>query len=135
MPSRHANDWMWAEACEMLERAERLHRHFFRVATVPAARPTWEPPVDVIETASDIAIVVALPGVEASQIDIALDGDVLRISGARPLPMAHRSATIHRLEIPHGHFDRRIGLPSDRLRLARRELIDGCLLLVFEKTG
>ena len=31
-----ARDWMWSEACEMLARAERMHREIFR----PAATQT-----------------------------------------------------------------------------------------------
>ena len=27
-----ARDWMWSEACEMLARAERMHREVFRPA-------------------------------------------------------------------------------------------------------
>ena len=27
-----ARDWMWSEACEMLSRAERMHRELFRPA-------------------------------------------------------------------------------------------------------
>jgi len=40
-------DWMWSEACDMLARAERMHREFFRPAR---SRLAWEPPVDVLET-------------------------------------------------------------------------------------
>ena len=41
---------MWSEACEMLARADRLHRELFRPAHSPARQPTWEPPVDILET-------------------------------------------------------------------------------------
>ena len=44
MSSNDPKTWMWAEACGLLERAER-HRQFFRVFP---PRP-WEPPVDVFE--------------------------------------------------------------------------------------
>jgi hypothetical protein len=37
-----------------------------------------------------------------------------------------------RLEIPYGRFERRLTL-STRLRLAERELRDGCLVLTFTK--
>jgi HSP20 family molecular chaperone IbpA len=124
---------MWAEACEMLDRAERLHRQFFQIAPSTSAKPIWEPPVDVVETAKEVAIVVALPGVEPSQIEVAIEGNVLRVSGTRTMPSSFRSAAIHRLEIPHGRFERRIGLMWDQLRLTHRELVNGCMVLVFEK--
>jgi HSP20 family molecular chaperone IbpA len=87
----------------------------------------------VVETAKEVAIVVALPGVEPGQIEVAIEGNILRVSGTRTMPASFRSAAIHRLEIPHGRFERRIGLMWDRLRLTRRELVNGCMVLVFEK--
>ena len=40
--------WMWTEAVDLMDRAERMHRQFFRMATRGAPeRPRWEPPVDV----------------------------------------------------------------------------------------
>ena len=48
--------WMWAEACEMLARAERLHRQFFQPARGRAQTPTWEPPADVVETDREVLI-------------------------------------------------------------------------------
>jgi HSP20 family molecular chaperone IbpA len=40
-----------------------------------------------------------------------------------------------RLEIPYGRFERRIALSFNRLRLAERELVNGCLVLTFVKLG
>ena len=39
-----------------------------------------------------------------------LSAGVLIVSGERPLPAGLQDARIHRLEIPHGHFERRIEL-------------------------
>jgi HSP20 family protein len=55
-----AHNWMWSEACEMLARAERLHRASPLVAA--ARQPAWEPPVDVLETEREVLVHVALPG-------------------------------------------------------------------------
>ena len=72
---------MWSEAIEMLDRAERLHREMFRPARAGSRVPTWEPPVDVMETESAVIVLVALPGVEPGRIDVSLDRDVLSLSG------------------------------------------------------
>ena len=32
-------DWMWAQACDMLEEAQRMHRRFFRLAPAGPALP------------------------------------------------------------------------------------------------
>src|ERR1700743_2258598 len=58
-----ARDWMWSEACEMLARAERMHRELFRPG-VQARQPAWEPPVDMLETEFEVLVLVALPGVD-----------------------------------------------------------------------
>ena len=77
MADYHRN-WMWSEACEMLARAERLHREFFRPAARRGARlPAWEPPVDILETEREVLVLVALPGVDPDQVEAAIDGDDL----------------------------------------------------------
>jgi hypothetical protein len=44
-----------------------------------------------------------------------------------------RNARIHRLEIPHGHFERRIELPPNRFEMSSRHLANGCLMLQLHK--
>jgi HSP20 family protein len=134
MTGRNFEAWMWAEACEALARAERLHRHFFR----PGERQTrvvWEPPVDIFEQGPDLWIVAAVPGVDASQLEVVVEEGVLIITGDRRTPELQRVAAIHRLEIPQGRFERRIALPAARFELLRRELAEGCLTLVLRKLG
>jgi HSP20 family molecular chaperone IbpA len=63
---------------------------------------------------------------------VEFEGETLVIAGTRPLPCKGRNANILRLEIPYGRFERRITL-SARLRLAERELSNGCLVLTFAK--
>lgn len=128
-------DWMWREACEMLEQAERLHRQFFVPAQRRARRPTWEPPVDVFETESELSIHVALPGIGADQVQVIVDGRSLVVAGHRQIPAPSRDARILRLEIPHGQFERRVDLPLGRYDISRRELLNGCLVLVLRKLG
>jgi len=132
MPPRDLESWMWAEACEALARAERLHREFFRLGA-PSAQPNWEPPVDIYETESELRILVALPGVAARAVEIGFDNGALVIAGGRRPPVAQRVAVIHRLEIPQGRFERRIALPPGRFKLAGQEMVDGCLALTLQK--
>ncbi len=76
---------------------------------------------------------MALPGVQQGDLDVSIDADVLRAAGQRRLPAAVRAASIHRLEIPHGRFERHIKLPSARFVLGRSELVDGCLVVTLIK--
>lgn len=124
---------MWAEACELLEEAERLHRQFFVPARSRNKGPTWEPPVDVLETEQELSIFVALPGVVPEQLKVVIDGAVLIVTAVRPMPGQSRSTMIRRLEIPYGRFERRIELPAGRFEIGRRDLTDGCLVLTLRK--
>ncbi|MFN4088836.1 MAG: Hsp20/alpha crystallin family protein [Alphaproteobacteria bacterium] len=135
MPPRNPGVWMWDEACEMLDRAERLNRQFFVPVSAHARRPGWEPPLDILETEDALWIVAALPGVSLDNLEVVVDSGVLIVRGERRLPDALRHAAIHRLEIPHGRFERRIVLPAGRYEAARPDLTDGCLVLRLLKMG
>lgn len=131
MAGRDPRRWMWAEACEVLEQAERLHRQFFEVR--PGPRPGWQPPVDVLETERDVTVIAALPGVPPDRVEVRFEQGVLVIAGHRPLPAEARGGAIHRLEVPHGYFQRMVDLPPGRYQVEREELRDGCLVLRLGK--
>lgn len=123
---------MWLAATEMLDRAERLHRQFFQLAR-GRAQPSWEPPVDVLETAREVIVLTVLPGVAAERMAIAIEDGLLVVSGSRSFPADLRDAAIHRLELPQGVFERRIALPPGRYDGARTSLLDGCLVIRLRK--
>jgi HSP20 family molecular chaperone IbpA len=131
---RDPKNHMWAEACALMKQAERLHRQFFEPSAAGSRTARWEPPVDIFETARELHIIAALPGVAPEAVHVEVENEVLIIAGTRPLPSAGASANILRLEIPYGRFERRISL-SARLRLAERQLLNGCLVLTFAKLG
>jgi hypothetical protein len=54
MSSRNPTDWMWAQAVDLLEQAERMHRQFFRLTASERPQAVWEPPVDVFEDEREI---------------------------------------------------------------------------------
>jgi len=116
----------------MLDRAQRLQRQFFTHASV-----AWEPPVDIVETGEALQMHVALPGVSADAITVALDPSGITISAVRAFPCRGESSQIHRLEIPYGRFERSIGLPLGDpyapLELAGQSLEDGILTLTFRR--
>jgi len=119
----------------MLARAERLHRDLFRPGPPGVQRPSWEPPVDILETEHAVLVLVALPGVRLDAVEAAIeDGDLL-IAGTRVLPSELLTATIHRLELPQGRFERRLRLPPGRYSAVERRSADGCLLITLTKAG
>jgi HSP20 family protein len=130
-----ARDWMWSEACEMLARAERMHRELFRPAGTQARLPAWEPPVDILETEYEVLALVALPGVDADSAQAVIEEGDLVIAGTRTVPAQWRTATIHRLELPQGRFYRRVRLPAGRYSDVRRTVASGCLVITLQKVG
>ena len=57
MAGADPRNWMWAEACAMIERAEQMHRQFFQPGSAAAPAASWEPPIDVFESERDLLIV------------------------------------------------------------------------------
>lgn len=133
--TRDPRNLMWAEACALLDRAEQLHRQFFEPARAGTRLARWEPPIDVFETEQQLRIIMALPGVAPEAVQVQTEGGILTILASRPLPARNDNASIVRLEIPYGTFERRIALQLNRLRLDQRELVNGCLVLTFVKLG
>ena len=148
-----AHDWMWSEACEMLARAERMHRALFRPVrqemrqemrqetrqeTRQESRqesrlPAWEPPADILETELEVLVLVALPGVDADGAQAVIEDGDLVIAGTRAVPREWRTAIIHRLELPQGRFYRRLRLPAGGYSTVRRTAAAGCLVISLQK--
>ena len=124
--------WMWSEAFEMLARAERMHRQFFAPVS-SAAAVAWQPPIDVLETEQTLLVLVALPGVNPADVKAVREGADLVVSGCRTYPEEMRTATIHRLELPQGRFERRIGLPPGHYGAIKRTDWNGCLVITVQK--
>ncbi len=127
------HSWMWSEACDILARAERLQREFFRPIRSVSRLPAWEPPVDVLETDREVLVLMALPGVDPDRVEALIEGNDLVVAGSRVLPAVLRTAVIHRLELPQGRFERRMALPAGRYSAVRRSMSDGCLVITLEK--
>jgi len=120
---------MWAEACAILDEAERKHRHFFELLAMPAARPVWEPPADIFAEGAELQVVVALPGARAEEVSVQLTSSGLQIETTVPPPSLGARMNVVRLEIPYGRMRRRIDIPPGRYVLVERRLDRGCLFL------
>lgn len=126
MSSIRSINLMWSQACEMLERADRLQRQFFRLGQVGPLL-AWEPPIDIFESDSELLIRVAVPDVNREDFDVQLEPSALRLSGRRRLPKEAKHRVIRRLEIPYGLVERCITLPPGQFRLAAHSYNNGCL--------
>jgi hypothetical protein len=52
---------MWTGACELIVRAERLHRQFFQPRVEPVRDVYWEPPIEIVEPESEVLVTIAFP--------------------------------------------------------------------------
>lgn len=133
MPAVDPRTLMWNRACEMIDRAERLHRQFFQPVATSVGELIWQPPIDITETDTEVLITVALPGVEREAVVVTVDADGVFVVGFRRPNAISRGGHVHRLEIPYGRFERRITFPTARLHLGQSAFSDGCLVLMFSK--
>ncbi len=92
---------------------QMMHRPFFGFRTCQR----WQPTINLYETNNAYHICVDLAGVDADEIDIKVENDVLYITGQRETPYpksaSGRTMRIHVLEIDHGQFYRAVKLPEN----------------------
>ena len=106
MPSRFDQD-----AVDLAEDARRLLTDLDR--EVPgAASLTAEcrPPLDVLETATALEIVVDLPGVPPDSVRVAIRRSTLLVVGAKNAPGADPEMRYHLAERSYGRFARAVRL-------------------------
>jgi HSP20 family protein len=70
------------------------------------------PGIDVSETEKEILISADLPGMDEKDIHLAIEGDVLTLSGKKVQETTTKNTQIHSIERSYGSFSRSISLPS-----------------------
>jgi HSP20 family molecular chaperone IbpA len=129
----------WQQASDLMEQADRIERNFLQIAAshhlaLNSPAGAWAPSVNVIETDQACWVITALPGAEANQIDIRLEGNELIIAGTR-LPVCCTEGKLKIWEIPLGRFERRLSLiPGVRLTMAETRFEDGLLIAELRKS-
>lgn len=71
------------------------------------------PSLDLSETDTEVQVRMDLPGVSPADIDIRLNGNLLRISGERKEEKEDKGRTYHRIERRLGAFSRSVTLPCE----------------------
>lgn len=80
-------------------------------ASISMGHSFWRPPTDVVETASEVIVLVELAGVDHEQLDVLLFEDALIVEGERRLP-AHAAGVYHAAEIRQGQVRLELPLPA-----------------------
>lgn len=68
----------------------------------------WYPSLDIYETPDALVIVVELAGVDREDINITVQGNVMRIDGVRKEFPCSDKVRLHQMEIDFGSFERTI---------------------------
>jgi HSP20 family molecular chaperone IbpA len=135
MNGQRRQSWMWAEACALLDQAERRHRHFFDLLNAPSAAPAWEPPANIFSLGGELHVSVAIPGARAEDVRVQILASGLLIETTVAPPSLAAGMNVVRLEIPYGRMRRRIDLPPGRYRLLEHRLEHGYLFLRLARSN
>ncbi len=73
----------------------------------------WAPRVDVSDSEKQITVQAEIPGCDAEDIDVSLDGRILTIKGEKIREKEEKEKNYVRVERAHGQFSRTIEMPTD----------------------
>ena len=95
----------------------------------------WEPRVNVSEGEKKITIEAEIPGCDAQDIEISLEGRILTIKGEKKQEKEEKDQNYLRVERAHGLFTRSMELPAevDQNEVEARYK-KGVLIVVLHKT-
>jgi HSP20 family protein len=71
-----------------------------------------EPSLDVYETANEVVVKAALPGIKPEDVDITLTGEMLTITGETKEETEQKDKNYIRRERRYGSFSRSVALPE-----------------------
>ena len=115
---------------------------FFRVVHAQrgsGSRPSgrlWCPAADVYRTQDGWIVKVDLAGIRSEDIEITIDGPLLRISGLRRDSTCGQGVSHYQLEITYSRFEKTIQFPrSIEHASIARDYHDGLLVLRLHEEG
>jgi HSP20 family protein len=94
----------------------------------------WNPSVDVFENENEVVFKAELPGMNAKDIEVKLENNVLTLKGERQFEKETKEENYHRVEREYGTFSRSFALPTavngDKVTA---EYKDGVLKIILPK--
>ena len=92
---------------------DRIFDRFFesRWDELPALGD-WVPKVDVSETKDSVVLKAEIPGMEAKDIQVSLQENVITITGEKKQEKEEKDERYHRVERSYGSFTRSMRLPA-----------------------
>lgn len=105
----HTNEWR--------REIDDIYDRFFEPEFLPSSylfgKGKWDPTLDISEGSKDITVKAEIPGVEANDFDISIDGRRLTIRGEKKHEQKEKEETYYRVERSYGYFNRTIDLPAE----------------------
>ena len=103
----------WSGMTGLKQDMDRVLDRFFesRWEELPALGD-WMPKVDVSETKDSVVVKAETPGMEAKDIQVSLQENVLTITGEKKQEKEDKDERHHRVERSYGSFTRSMRLPA-----------------------
>ncbi len=112
---------------------ESFERYFRMISDDRHRRPSgrlWCPAADVYRTQDGWIVKVDLAGIKPTDVQITVDGDVLRLSGSRRDGTCGEGVSHYQLEITYSRFEKLIQFPRSIEHVEiERDYRDGLLTL------
>jgi len=113
---------------------ERAGNFLARNWVGPLSTTAWNPSVDIFENDNEVVVKAELPGMDAKNIEVRLENNVLTLKGERRFEKETKEESYHRVEREYGTFSRAFALPTtvndDKVTA---EYKDGVLKVVLPK--
>jgi HSP20 family protein len=104
-------------ANELRRQFDTMYDRFFEPDFMPSAsvfgKGKWGPKLVISEGRKDIIVKAEIPGIEAKDLDISIDGRLLNIRGEKKQEQTEEDETYYRIERSYGYFNRTIELPAE----------------------
>ena len=100
----------------------------------PLPTSAWNPAVDILENDNEIVIKAELPGMNAKDIEVKFENNLLVLKGERRFEKETKEENYHRIEREYGTFSRAFTVPfAVKSENVAAEYKDGVLKVVLPK--
>jgi len=126
----------WEPVREMMTLREAMDRLFDDAFTHPVSLSgdSGLPAIDLYQTADDVVVKAALPGLKAEDVQISITADVLTLRGEYRQEDEQKDATYHIREHRLGIFERSVMLPTDvQADKSKADFENGVLTITLPK--
>jgi HSP20 family protein len=124
----------WEPERGMMTLREAMDRLFDDAFTHPldVARISDVPSIDMYQTDDEMVVKATIPGYEAEDVNISVEGDTVMIGGETKQKKEEKEATYYMREQRYGSFERSVRLPTAvKAEEAKAGFENGILTITF----